>query len=282
MIGLKRFLKNKNTVTIIGIILVVVILFVGYVIQINRATDPIKNIPVAAQTIQPRTKITDDMIEYIDVASVAVRGNVIRNSSEIIGKYSNINTVIPEGSMFYDETVVSEEELPDATFAGLKKGEKMYMFPVTMESTYANSITPSSYIDIYMKALNSDGKIMVGKLITNIKVLGVKDSSGNSVFENSEENRTPAYLMFGLNDELWFLLKKASYLTESSIELFPVPRGQTVTAGEDEKVVSSQTLRGFINSQSVANDDLQMIEDEAQAAEEEAENAQNQNNGNQG
>ena len=88
MLQVKRFLRNKNTVTVLGVILIVGILFAGYVIQINRATSPVRDIPVAAQTIQPRTEITSDMIKYIDVASIMVGDRVIRSSGQIIGKYS--------------------------------------------------------------------------------------------------------------------------------------------------------------------------------------------------
>ena len=61
MISLKRFFKNKNTVTIIGVILIILILFIGYRTQIKNQVKPVQ-VPVAAETIQPRTKITSDMI----------------------------------------------------------------------------------------------------------------------------------------------------------------------------------------------------------------------------
>ena len=62
MISLKRLFRNKNTVTILGVIAVIAILFIGYRIQVVRAVKPVHNVPVSASTIQPRTKITADMI----------------------------------------------------------------------------------------------------------------------------------------------------------------------------------------------------------------------------
>ena len=38
----KRFLKNKNTVTALCAILIVVVLIVGYTIRVNNATKPVK------------------------------------------------------------------------------------------------------------------------------------------------------------------------------------------------------------------------------------------------
>ena len=257
MVSLQKFFKNKNTVTILGVVLIILILFFGYRYQINKQVSPVKNIPVAATTIQPRTKITNDMISYIDVAPIVLqKGKVITDVNEVVNKYSNYNTLIPEGSMFYNDTVIKESDLPDAAFVDLDEGQVPYNFPVTIDSTYGNAIYTGNYIDIYMKAVDKDNKIMVGKLIENVKVLAVKDASGKNVFENSAEARTPAYLIFGVVPEINILLRKASYMSNYSVELFPVPHGVTITEEDGETTVSSETLKSFINSNSVANDEI--------------------------
>lgn len=257
IIAAKRFLQNKNTVTIIGVLIIILVLFFGYRYQINKNVSPV-SVPVAAVEIQPKTQITSDMIEFIDVAPVVLRvGDVITDRNQIINKYSGYNTVIPKGSMFYRGTVVEQSALPDSAFVKLEKGEVPYNFPVTMDTTYGNSIYPDNYIDIYMKAVNENGTLMVGKLIENVKVLAVKDSQGRHVFENSTEARTPSTLIFGLQPELNILLRKASYMSSYSTVLFPVPHGVVVEAEEGETVVSSQTLKDFINANTVPNDELQ-------------------------
>ena len=107
-----------------------------------------------------------------------------------------------------------------------------------------------------MKADRQDGRLMVGKLLENVKVLAVKDSSGRHVFENSEEARTPAYLIFGVSPEINILLRKASYMSNYSAELFPVPHGTSVEE-EGATTVTSQTLKDFINANTVANDEIE-------------------------
>ena len=246
----KRFLKNKNMVTIIGVIIILILLYIGYSTQINRAVEPIQ-IPVATETIQPRTEITDDMVSLIDMPNVSLSDNVIRSRSQIVGMYSNVNSVIPEGSMFYTDSVISEDELPDAAFAKVKSGEVVYNFPVDMESTYGNSIFPGNKIDIYMKVGDGqDEKIMIGKLIENIEVLAVKDSSGRAVFENTSEQRTPSMMIFGLKTDLYLMLKKASYMGSLGVELYPVPHGGTVDT-EGATQVSTQQLVDYIDAHSV-------------------------------
>ena len=67
MRGLNKFLRNKNTVTILGIILIVFLLFIGFNVTINQTVNPV-SIPVAKTTIPAQTKITGNWIEKIDIS----------------------------------------------------------------------------------------------------------------------------------------------------------------------------------------------------------------------
>ena len=243
--SLKRFFGNKNTVTIIGVLICILVLYVGYNYRIKQATTPVR-VPYANQTIQPRTLITADMISYTEVLPSTLKGKYILNANLIINKYSNYNTIIPAGSMFYTDAVINERDLPDSAFGAIPEGYTVVSFPVTMASTYGNSMYPGNYINLYFKAINEDTKKLVfGKLISNIEILDVKDSSGNHVFENTSESRTPAYILFAVPEEQHVLIRKAMYLTRISAELIPVPNTATLTE-EDTVVLDSQALAQFI------------------------------------
>ena len=260
---IKRFLQNKNTVTIFGVILVVAILAFGYNYRVQKAINPIKNIPYAKETIQPRTKITDDMIGYTDVPPAMLKGDIIKSASLIIGKWSNYNTMIPAGSMFFEDSVVSATELPDSAFVNIPVGYTAFNLSVSTQSTYGNSIFPNNYIDLYFKALNEDGKIIVGKLVENIKVLAVKDKSGRHVFENSDEERTPSIIIFAVPEDLHIMLRKAIYLSnvrEISAELIPVPSTQSYSTEPGEIKMTSQYLKTFIDVSTGYIDEDQLLE----------------------
>lgn len=252
--GLKKFFKNKNTVTILGIILILVVLYFGYNYQIKKQTNPVK-VPIAKETIQPRTEITRELIEYIEVSPIMIQSGAVTNINAIVGKYTNYNTMIPKGSMFYSASIVDKTALPDTAFVEVKNGEVPYNFPVTMDTTYGNSISPGNKIDIYMKAVDDAGILMVGKLVENVEVLAVKDSQGRNVFEDSSEARVPSTLIFGVQPDIHILLRKASYMQGFSVVLFPVPHGGTIQS-DGATQVSSQYLKEFINAHTVANDDL--------------------------
>ena len=254
MISAKRFITNKNTVTIIGVIIILVILYYGYQSTINNAVNPVR-VPVAAGLIGPQEEITADDIKWVEVPSISKPKNVVLKESQIVGKYTAINATIPEGSMFYSDILVEKEELPGTWLDKLKTDpetgavEVPYYISVNMVTTYGNSIQPDSYVDFYMKAKSEDGTLMFGKLLENIQILAVKDSSGHDVFSSVSNNSTPAYLFFGLEDELHLLLRKAFYLSNIGIEIVVVPHGGTMTVPGGVEV-SSLYLRDFIDAYS--------------------------------
>lgn len=275
--SMKKFMGNKNTVTILGVILCLVILYIGYNYRINSQVELVQ-VPYAKVTIQPRTYITSDMIgmmnvprQFLNAAKKNATSGYYSNVNNIVGKYANYNTMIAKGSLFYSDLIVDEKDLPDSAFNNVPEGYTVIIYPVTIYTTYANSMAPGSYINVYYKSLNDDGEVMFGKFISNIEVLDVKDSSGRHVFENSEETRTPAYLLFAVPEETHLLLRKALYLTNYDVELILIPNTETLTE-TDTVHVSSTQIEEFINSKTafVSVDDLPQISD--QVVEEETEN----------
>ena len=266
MNNLKKFLSNKNTVTILGIVLGVLVLYVGYTWRVNKAVEPVK-VPYALTTIQPRTEIKEDMIGYINVARSAIQKTVITNKNFIIGKYSNINTMIPAGSMFYTDAVTTKEELPDSALFDVPEGETLYYLPINMTTSYNNLMMPGNYIDIYIQTASADedengketsnSKAMIGKFLSDIKILAVKTSDGRNVFENTDERRTPATLIFSVPEETHLLLRKAAYIGNlknySKIDIIPVPKtkkGASTEGGQITSTISSSYIKKFIEERS--------------------------------
>lgn len=236
MKGLNKFLKNKNTVTILGVLACLAILFVGYNIRINQKT-ALVTVYYANQTIQPKTQITEEMVSRAQVPESFIKGTYYRNYDDIVGKYSNYNTMIAEGSIFYSDLLTDEASLPDAVLYNINEGERLFSFPVDTETTYGNAIMPSDKIDLYVKMLDTNGKVIYGEFFEKIEVLGVKDSSGKNVFESTEDERQPAYLYFSLPEAKYLLLTALTKLSDiredRSIEVVPVPNTQKFETKEE-------------------------------------------------
>ena len=256
VVGIKKFFTNKNTVTVVGVILAIIIIYVGYNMRINQAITPV-TVPYAMEDINPRTQITEDMVGTMEIPQSMVNDNIISNSADVIDMYSNYNSFIPEGSLFYSKSVVSRDQLPGNIILDYPKGYVLYNLDVDMASTYSNQIVPGNYIDIYLKVQNAEGvqgtaiaedRIMVGKLLSNIKVLAVFDSSGNDVFANVEEKTSPAQIIFAVPEEYHILLRKAGFLRAYESEIIPVPTNESLEDEPGDVELSSEDLKNFINN----------------------------------
>ena len=247
-LSFKKFLKNKNTVTILGVLACLVILYAGYTMRINSKT-ALVDVYYAKETIQPKTLITDEMIAKTSVPQSFILGTYYQNYNDIVGKYSNYNTIIAAGSLFYSDLLVEEENLPDAMFYDVNEGERIVSFPVTTESTYGNSIMPSNKVDVYVKYMDRD-KVIYGEYFEKVEILAVKDASGANVFESTEESRTPGFVYFSLDEAKYLLFSSLQYIQEyySALEIEIVLVPNTVEFKADELTateVSSEDLYNF-------------------------------------
>lgn len=246
MKNFNKFLKNKNTVTILGILLCLIILYVGYTTSINKKT-ALVDVYYANQTIQPKTLITEDMVSKTRVPGAFIKGTYYKDYNEIVGKYSNYNTMIAAGSIFYSDLLVSEGNLPDAVLYNTNEGERVVSFPVDTVTTYGNSIMPGNIVDVYVKLYDNSGKLVYGEFFDNIEVLGVKDASGKNVFENTEEARVPAYVYFSLPEAKYLLFSSLNYILTNDIEVVLVPNTVKFDAKNPAAVeVTSDYLYDFV------------------------------------
>lgn len=239
---IKKFIGNKNTVTIFGVLAGVIVLWAFYTYRVNQATTPVK-VPYAKEVINATEEITEDKIGYIEVNSKLLRtADIIQSSGALIGYYVTTGTSIPAGGLFYKKQVVAKSALPNTIFDDIPDGYTIYGLSVNNHTTYGNSIYPGDKIDLYLKATDDNNRIMFGKFIESIEVLGVRDASGKNVFDTTT-TRTPAELMFAVKDDMYELLMKAGYI--SGITIVPVPRNKKYTS-EGGEVKTYEYLEQFI------------------------------------
>ena len=204
-----------------------------------------KSNPYALKEIPRKTQITKDMIGHVKVPRSLVTNakNIIQTDKDLINYYSSYSTDIPAKSLFYKEAVLKEEQMPDYAFMNMKDGNTVYSLKVNNKSTYSNRFRPGDYIDLYMEAKDNN-KVMMAILVKSIKIKAIKDSSGNSILENTLSGGTPAALLFEVEDSLFDLLKKSEYV--SNVEIIPVPRNSNYTKEEGSTTVSTEEITSYI------------------------------------
>lgn len=249
--NLKKFLSNKNTVTILAVVVGVIVLYIAYNMRVKQAIEP-KSVPIANRKLTANTTITQDMIEYVEVTNDLVKNspNLVTNPNQIIGKKIAPGNSIPENGLFYTDQLSTSDDNIDSTIANIPDGYTIFELPVNLEKTYGNSIYPGNYIDLYLKATYDDGRLIYGKFIESIEVLDVRDSQGKHVFDGGESSGTPSVLLFAVPDEMHLLLKKAVLISTNNIEMFPVPRNASYSANPGETLVKSDFLKQFILAKS--------------------------------
>jgi len=285
-LSLKKFFTNKNTVTIIGVVAILVILYFMYTKQIQKATKEIE-VPVAKETIYPQTLIDSSKVTTIKVAQAAKPKDAILSRGAIENHYTGVGVTVPKGSMFYKEYIVTAEELPGNWLTKLEPQsvnslelERPYSFPVNVATTFGNSIQPGDYVDFYLKAYDDNKQIIFGRIFDNVKVLSVTDSSGKEVFRSQNSIGTPAYLNFGFDNETYQIFKYVEYAS-GDMQLVVVPRGGKPLSEEDLAIISKNHInadeaRKFVQAkgskrniwaQGYPEDNLSVPTTEAQAEE---------------
>ncbi len=244
---IKRFLSNKNTVTILAVLAGVIVLWWFYNDRVNKAITTI-SIPYAIEAIDTGKKIEDDNIERKEITQSTLKdSDIITDVSQLEGKYVCTGTSIPKNGFFYASQICDKKESPNAIFEGIPEGYTIYTLSVNNEMTYANSIMSGDYIDLYLQAVDDNGQVLYGPLIESIEVLSVRDSSGRDIFWDTEAGDS-AFMLFAVPDEYHQLLKVSELITGNSIKVTPVPRSASYTQNPGETQVASETLYNFIMS----------------------------------
>lgn len=247
----KRFVSNKNTVTILAVLAGVIVLWYFYNNRVNAAITTVK-IPYAVERIDTGKKIETDNIDYKEITQSTLKdSDMITDISLLDGKYICIGTSIPANGFFHQSQICDEKELPNSVLDEIPEGYTLYNLSVNSEMTYANSIMDGDYIDLYMSAVDESGQVIFGPLIESIEVLRVRDSSGRDVFWDSSAGDS-AQLLFAVPDEYHKLLELTELISSYSIRVTPIPRSASYTQNPGETRVASQTLYNFILSKSAA------------------------------
>ncbi|MDE5888458.1 MAG: hypothetical protein K2H20_00390 [Bacilli bacterium] len=249
LVPFKKFLSNKNTITILGVLIGIVVLYLGYNWRVTKSVQPVR-IPYSNTTMIAGTKITENNIQYASVPKDMISNmtNLVTDTSQIVGKLVAYDAKIPQNSFFYDTSLMTEEEMPDSIFSGIQDGYTIYDMQVTMSSAYGNSIFPNDSIDIYMstEAEDDENKLVYGRFIKSIQVLAVKDGNGKNVFADKDNPTETAHLLFAVPENLFLLLKKAEKL---GITLEPIPRNNSYSKNAAATELTSDELQAMIINQ---------------------------------
>ncbi len=241
---IKRFLGNKNTVTILAVIAGVIILWYFYNSRVNAAITTIR-IPYAIEAIDMGSKIEADNIGWKEITKTTTKdSDIVTTMAELTDKYVNRGTSIPAGGFFYKSQI--SDKLPGSYTKDIPEGQTKYNLAVDSKEV-GNSIVPGDYIDLYVRFIDQDDKVVWGPLINSIKVQAVLDSQNREVGYDSKAG-TVSTLVFFVTDDYNRILMGAESVKEYKFEFIPVVRGKSYTESPGATEWGSQSLYDLIDS----------------------------------
>lgn len=224
----------KKYVGIIGVALLILMNCLVFKIVLDKKLDLV-DVPIAKQLIKPRTQITKEMIEFIEVPRVLLNEDCALEENEILDKYTEIEGMIPEGSLFYKSLLFDESELPDSPALKLKEGQNVFSLPIDLVKSSGNSLTNNQQIDLYVTLSIKKENPISDVLLNNVRIINIVDRKGIDMRES--ETNIPSVINLAINKEYVSLLKKASEM--GTIDLFATTQtdSEECTLNQESKIL---------------------------------------------
>lgn len=211
-------MKNRKNLAVAGVLSLLVVNGLLFKVILDKTID-LKKVPVAAVTIEPRTRIEKEMIVYKEIPSIFTDESCAMDESEILDKITEIEGKIPKGSLFYKQMLFDEKELPDYPALKLKEGQSSFSLGTDLLKSSGNSLTANQKVDLYVTIEQKKEKPVTDLLVSSIRILSVKDRKGNLMGTKNSSN-VPYVINLAVSNEYVELLKIASKV--GTIDLYAV------------------------------------------------------------
>jgi len=210
-------MKNKKmAISCTGLLLLAAVNFFLFKIALKNSLD-LMEVYVARSSIGPRVQVTEDMIQTILIPSAYLNFNTFLNKEEIVGKWTDIQGMIPEGSLFYKTMLYDEKTLPDMPSLLLKENQVVYSMATDLISSAGNSLIPHQKVDIYCTIEPQRNKPIVDLLISNVRILSLKDRNGVDM-QSEKSQPVPYVITIALDQDQISILSNAVKL--GSIQMY--------------------------------------------------------------
>lgn len=224
----------KKNAKMIGIVVLLIVNVLLFKILLDKQLDLVE-VPLAKVQIEPRTKIEEDMIEMVKVSKALVNEECVLNKDEIVGKYTEIEGIIPKGSLFYQSMLFDESELPDYPALKLKQGQNVFSLPIDLVKSSGNSLTNNQRIDLYVTLTSKKENPVTDALLFDVRIINVVDRKGIDM-KKSELN-IPSVINLAVNEEYVPLLKKASEMGSIDFYATAYPQSEECRLNEESAIL---------------------------------------------
>lgn len=238
---------NKETILkILGIVLsafVMAALFFAAVELRSEQKLKLTKTYLAARDIPPRTKIREEDLVEAEIAGDYLLDQAISDKEQIVGKYTEIQGMIPAGSVFYRSMLRDLKDLPDYPTAQLRKGQSAYSLETDL-ARLGGTVVPGQRVDLFATIVNRDGSSITGCLFQNVRVIAIKDHNGLDL-DDPAGSGTPYLAILAVRSEDMEVLSACDEAGE--IRLFSSSR--SYDASSEASLVSDSPVYSYLKQQ---------------------------------
>lgn len=224
----------KKSTGIVSIAILLVLNGLLFKIALDKNLDLVE-VPVAKVKIEPRTKIKEEMIETVKMPRVSLNEDCTISKKDIIGKISEIEGIIPKGSMFYTSMLFDESELPDYPALKLKEGQNVFSLASDLMKSSGNSLVNNQKVDIYVTIQQKKENPVTDLLLSSVRILNVLDKKG--VDMRVSELNVPSVINLAVNSDDLVLLKKASEMGRIDLFATSYPQEEECKLNEESAIL---------------------------------------------
>lgn len=208
-------IKSKKNKILLLILMVVILdtLLVSVIISSNLK---MTNVWVAKREMAARTKISESDLEIKRIPKTMVNKLIMTDKNEILGKLVILQGKIPSGSLIYRSMIESAESAGDYPSLQLQTNQSVFSLPADLTMTAGNSIMSGQRVDLYVTLNDSNRKPIVDLLFSRVRVLSVKDKSGNEITK-STSGKSPSLVLLAVDTQSVAVLTKAVKIGKISL-----------------------------------------------------------------
>lgn len=257
--------RKKNPGILIPLILALLMAFLFYKGAERRAVAEIQptQVPIATVRLDEHTEIKEEHISMVTIPARGVPPNIVRNPSELVGKYVGTKYTIVQNGYFYQDAISRFEEIPSRIPLMLGPHELGITMRMNLEKSVANSLRDGQYVQVrFFTTQTPTRQPFEGVLEERIKILALRDSAGTDVTgTDADRNRVPTVVVFEATEEQVSYLLRAQSMGELNIvaiseELYKKPKeddavnsNENSESKEDALVELLDTLNKYITNE---------------------------------
>ena len=193
-----KFLKNR---LVIGIFCIALSLIIGFVAVpvINSLTSQTVEVVRANTDVGMGVKLTEDMLELVEVGKVNLPENTAYKISDVVGLYAT--TDMKKSDIVTGVKVTDKLTLPENKIRQMKSNERLVTIQIGKK--VLDKFLPNDIVGIY--TYDSSGECIIVLELANVSVVSMSTEEGVNILYDAQKaadgsNLKPAKITFILND----------------------------------------------------------------------------------